>query len=159
MVLSDGMVHSLKIETNFNKIYQNYLVALKTVLGITCILSWGLWSMCSWCLRFFILPVGIFWNIPEYSKIFQNIWTSNIPPCLLADFFIKPVLYGNRVDPVQSLWRFPNLVWNGLIVLCLSEHAMHSFNLLLCNVQLHIICMYTKLVCLCRAIVERNLDL
>ena len=24
------------------------------------------------------------------------------------------VLYGNQVDPVQSLWRFQNLVWNGL---------------------------------------------
>ena len=28
MVLSDGMVHFLKIEKKINKIYQNYLVAL-----------------------------------------------------------------------------------------------------------------------------------
>ena len=29
MVLSDGMVYFLKIEKNFNNMYQNYLVALK----------------------------------------------------------------------------------------------------------------------------------
>ena len=39
--------------------------------------------------------------------------------CLLASsqHIFNPVLYGNRVDPVQSLWRFQNLVWNGLTVL------------------------------------------
>ena len=31
MVLSDGMVHILKIKKNFKQIYQNYLVALMLV--------------------------------------------------------------------------------------------------------------------------------
>ena len=31
MMLSDGMVHFLKIEKNFKQIYQNYLVALSCI--------------------------------------------------------------------------------------------------------------------------------
>ena len=47
-------------------------------------------------------------------------------------------LYGNRVDPVQCLWRFQNLVWNGLIqdfvgtllwcvyCTCMLSHTCHT---------------------------------
>ena len=33
MVLSDGMVHFLKIKNFFKQIYQNYIVALKLILA------------------------------------------------------------------------------------------------------------------------------
>ena len=33
--------------------------------------------------------------------------------------FYWPVLYVNRMDPVQSLWMFQNLVWNGLTSFCI----------------------------------------
>ena len=49
--------------------------------------------------RFFFFPIGIFQNILQYSRVFQNICARNISPCLPAQF----------------------------LAVCLSEHALHKF--------------------------------
>ena len=64
---------------------------------------------------YFRIPSTLLLNHP-YFRNFKYTFTK--PPLFYKSFiyifFVLTRSLRNRVDPVQSLWRFQNLVWNGL---------------------------------------------